>query len=289
MSSTPQQYITDVDRRPAGKLIGLDTQHSTPPVDAYVTVDDSLWIMVSCRIPSIVTTVIARILLPDGTIANNVWTAPNTNLATATYTQVRLVEGFILSISATAGLAGTAGNAFVALYLSRSLPGTFQSAQMLAQGYTYNNQPISWPGGVNQNSTDNAGNVRSITGTTPGAGANFSETVPGNFKWRITAMQFTFTASAAVATRTPAVTLDDGFSVFNTLITNNNVTAGQVATIPVIAQNASPNATVLVYPVPGLLGILLQPGYRIRSAIFGMQAGDQISALQYVVEEWLLP
>lgn len=287
MSSTP--FITDVGATSYGRQIGLDTQDSSPPVEAYVTVDDSLWIMVSCAIPSIIVTVIARILLPDGSIVANNWTATNPNGRVASYTQIRLPEGFILSISATANLAQTAGNAFVGMYISRSMPGSFQAAQMLAQGYTYNNQPISWPGGISKNSTDDAGNIRSIVGTTPAAGANISETVPGSARWRVISFMFTLTTAIAVATRDVVLTFDDGSVIFSTAISVNTQAASLAITYTALGYSSNGLAASLVIEIPMLSGFILSPAFRIRTAVQNLQAGDQLSAPNYLVEEWLLP
>lgn len=286
MGSTP---TTGANLRPYNHQIGLDTQHASPPVDAYVTVDDSLWIMVSAVSTISIVTVVARIILPDGTVVLNQWTAGSANGRIATYTQQRLPEGFILSISATSNNASSAPPTFVALYISRSLPGVFQAAQLLCQGYTYVNQPVSWPGGINVNSTDNSGTMRVFVGTLPGVGININEVVPSSARWRLAAIRFTLTTSGAGGGRVMALTYDNGGLIFavsetpliqpiSTTWTYNYAVgfAGVVNTgSPVMAQ----------LPTPLILG----DGWHIRTAVVNLDAGDQLSAPTYVVEEWLVP
>jgi len=286
MGSSPPVFTPQ--RRP-GHEIGLDTQHATPPVDAYVTQDDSLWAMVSTSQAGVLMTVIARILLPDGTIVINNWPVSMTNGRIATYTQIRLPEGFLLSVSATANLGVTAPPAYIALYLSRSVPGSFQAAQLLCSGYTYNNAPISWPDGVNSTSVDVKGTIISQAIASPAAGANFSMTVPTNTMWHLMALQFTLTASAAVANRFFEVTFDNGVSTFLTVANSGALTASQVGVGVVSDGAALAGAGALVFQLNVSPTMRLMAGYRIQSAIQNLQAADQISAVVGLVEEWLLP
>jgi hypothetical protein len=74
--------------------------------------------------------------------------------------------------------------------------------------------PLAFPGVPIASPLDGGGALRSIAGTTPGAGAEISETVPTGARWELLAFQATFVTSAAAANRVPQLTLDDGTTVY---------------------------------------------------------------------------
>src|SRR3990167_8338019 len=148
-------------------------------------------------------------------------------------------------------------------------------------------------GGVFQGSLEGPGIIRSITGTDPAAGLNFSEAVPTNARWDIRSIFFSFFASAIVASRNVNIDLGDGSNIFS----RKSATVGGTASTQTAGEtfrytfargiDASLNATTLErqYPLPDI-GALLQ-AYTIASNISNLQTGDNLGAPQYVVEEWI--
>lgn len=114
----------------------------------------------------------------------------------------------------------------------------------------------------------------------PAAGANFNTVLNGTYRATIAAVQFTLTTSATVANRTAGITYDG--MTFNAGVAQ---TAGLVETYsfyPGAALTTVLPATggQLTVPIPA--GLSLNPGAAIASAIGGIQAGDQISAITII-------
>lgn len=282
-------YVTDVAVASPSAEIGLNVQNASPPIAAYVGKDDLLQIMTACSQGPPLVIVIARTLMPDGTVKPNIWPFTPNLQRTALYTQIPLPECFILSISVQILLTNSGRSVFAAALLFRGGNTSSNVAQVLCEGYVSPNQPLSWPTGVNTDSQNCVGNIRSITGTLPAAGANISETVPVGAKWRPISFQFTFTAAVAVANRDIVLTIDDGTNVFATIASNTAITAGQVITVAVLTSAFTNAPTANVFVLGNFLGLLLPSGYRIRTVVQNLQAADQLSAPQYLVEEWLIP
>ncbi|MBA7545413.1 hypothetical protein ES705_37781 [subsurface metagenome] len=132
------------------------------------------------------------------------------------------------------------------------------------------------------------GRIRSITGTDPAAGAEISETVPDRRRWRILAVRFSLTADATVADRVVHLTIDDGTNV----IADICVTTAHAASITKVYNfsnfgSTQLNPTTCLYiPLPPLP---LMEGYHITTVTELMEAGDDFSAPQILVEEWIDP
>lgn len=281
---------SDVNAQIASTEIGLNVQDSTPPTQTYVGKDDSIWVGAATQNVGLIVTLNARFLMPNGSIQLNQYTLRFPQSRQMSYQQVFLPECFLLSLSATPNTqAGSPSSTFIAVMLSRFAPTLFNASLLLCSGYSTANQPVSWPGGINSTSVDCAGAIVTSGTSAPAAGVNFSITVPANAKWRPIALNCTLTASAAVANRGLVVTLDDGSNLFATGANPTVVTASQVATLCVAASPELQSAPILVFPINLFAGVLLFPGFRIRSAIQNLQVGDQISAVSLLVEEWILP
>lgn len=135
--------------------------------------------------------------------------------------------------------------------------------------------------------TPDQGRLRSVTGTTPAAGAEITETVPGTVMWELMSFRWLLAASVAVANRFPELIIDDG--------TNELVRIGAPAAV---AASATARATYL----PGAPSFVSSAGanwvlpignrqfigrnYRIRTSTAGLQAADQFGGVQYQVREW---
>lgn len=281
---------TDVNAVIRSTEIGLNVQSSTPPTQTYVGKDDSIWVGAATQNNGLVVTLNARYLMPDGTIQITQQPFRYAQSRQMVYQQMNLPECFLLSVAAVCNVqGGSTSSVYIEVVLSRFAPSLFNSAQTLCQGYSTSNQPVSWPGGVNSTSVDVAGAIIPAGTSAPAAGNNFSITVPSNAKWRPIALNFTLTTSAAVANRMMIITLDDGVNVFATGGNNNFITAASVFTVCVQTASAMNSSGVNVTAVNLFAGTFLLPGFRIRSLITNLQAGDQISAVSMLVEEWLLP
>lgn len=196
-------------------------------------------------------------------------------------------EGWLLDWQVSASV-GTpfAGQCFAKVEIQRGLGSSALIVSRLGRGYVTAKQGPEGPFGIPYDSIDSQGAVRSITGTTPGAGAEISEVVPTGARWKLIAFEADLVTSAAAANRVPQLTIDDGANVFARVSVNQNETAGQ--TWRNSFQLGVPqtfDGTRFVVTTPLGCDIVLAAGYRVRTVTASIQAGDQYSAPQYLVQE----
>jgi hypothetical protein len=80
--------------------------------------------------------------------------------------------------------------------------------------------------------------------------------------------------------------IDDGSNPLVRVAQNLSITAGQGVTLnwyghPFVGSDFGLNFFFWMDS-----SLILGPGFRIRTQINNLQAGDQLSAIQYLVEEW---
>lgn len=278
-----------ISARP-NRLITLGTQNAAPPTDAYISQDDQLFVRIVNSAPGIAVFITVRLLLPDGRIQLNQFTYNPTSTRSSQQFSQFLAEGFLLSVTATGG-ANNVGQTYLNVTLVRNLGfGTFPASgaygEILLQGYVTGGNALTWPRGTIGGTQSLQGNTRSITGTTPAVGAEISETVPANVAWQLNTFKFTLTSSAGGTTRSPFLAIDDGTNVLFEGTPNLIVNASTFGTYT-WAQGTQATLTGAIAALALPIGIILQPGYRIRTLTGGLQVGDQYTAPQYCVEEWL--
>lgn len=131
------------------------------------------------------------------------------------------------------------------------------------------------------------GQVEIITVTTPSAGADFSHTIPDGYTYEVRAMSFQLVASATVANRQTGTIITDSADVeLCRMNTTGATTANQT-----VQNSVNPGYTGTgnslggvghVWGMP-LRDVRLLPGWKIKSAVTNLQAGDQISVIRLVV------
>lgn len=266
--------------------LALNPQDSVPPVQAYVTADTVLNISYSCAVAGLILSVAARILLPDGTVMPCLWQLPMTSDRSRNGATFQLAEGFLLSLTAAASTAAGNYRCFVWLRLQKG----GNQVQLLASGYPTQGRPLTWPQTTIENEGEGAGAIVSLTGTQPAAGAEISEAVPTNARWELLSFKYSLTTSATAATRNTSLLADDGTNVF---WQGTQAGSGQAASLtyqyshfPGATQVAG-QSVIDIFASP--IGLQLTAGYRLRTNTLNLQAGDQYSAPQYLVREWLTP
>lgn len=221
-----------------------------------------------------------------GHVVSATFTAvPATNRAQQNFT-FPMTEGFLQRVMVN-GINGTSpGQTFVRLVLTKQ---NFVNGMVLCQGYVGGQQDLSWPNGSLRQITDGKGFMRSISGTLPAAGAEISEVVPAHCLWRLILFNYGLTTSAAVASRGPGFIIDDGTNNLLVYPSVNAVTAAGAGSFNAIAgSNLSYGASFPVnWPVPPQMW--LGAGFRIRTLTTNIQAADQYTAPQYLVEEFIGP
>lgn len=212
--------------------------------------------------------------------------ASNRTLAT---TRQHIGSGWLLRarVAASAGTPNV-GQVFVWLRTCRGLLSNAEINGVIASGYVTANTDVCYPGDQMVDPTDGAGVIRSITGSTPAAGAEIAETVPTGARWELLMFKATLITSAVVATRAVILRFDDGVNEFFRSDANFN----HVASTTGVYNFGQGLVTPLSGHVGGLLAGLpinnrLPAGARIRTLTSAIDVGDQYSAVQYLVREWI--
>lgn len=128
-------------------------------------------------------------------------------------------------------------------------------------------------------------NTQIRTVANPGAGNELVVPVPSGEDWRFLALRATFTASAAVANRTPGIVFDDQTGVGIEITSAFQITAGlqfRVCWVGDLANSfTSGTAGVLSLTAPQ---VVLPTAWRIRTLTPGLDVGDAWSAITVFFE-----
>jgi hypothetical protein len=283
---TPVQGDTNVPSY--GSLVSLDPQGATPPLETYIKANDSLEVVAFNAVANLIVTVSARMLLPDGSIVQNKWPFTPASDRSSSVAFFPLTEGFLLSLQVTGSSGSNSFRTYVQVRLVQGAAANATVGWILVCGYISPQRLLSWPPGILENNTDGQGSIFTITGTTPGAGAEISEVVPAHARWKLLAFRFQLTTAVTVATRQADLVMDDGANIFAEVIPGTTQAASLVQIYNYLPNvNVQPVANGIVNaPIPN--DVFLSSGFRIRTHTFNLQAGDQYTAPQYVVQEWLV-
>jgi hypothetical protein len=259
------------------------------PSPVYLTGEEFLRLSSIGSASGVTLTLSGRVLRPDNTIERIVLQhQPNANRTVAS-SDSSLPEGWLLGLTVRAS-AGTpsSGQVWVNLELGIGLTGAKQIVQSLGCGFCVTNVPYAWPGGVSNQPLDGTGILRSITGTTPAAGAEISETVPTGARWQVLAFRYQLVTSATVASRLSALLFDDGANIL-AFFGGDATEAAGATFVYSFAAGFSPivgSATNAIgRGLPG--AVFLPAGARIKTQTSAIQVGDQYSIVQYLVREWM--
>jgi len=281
-----------------------------PPSNIYVQRDDKIRVKILNSVVGASYILSGRILLPIGPLPGQ----PDAHASDETYKRqltrgfiqpiqqvffptsdrtpnefpVELAEGYLLSLAFSPANAPAVarGQAYATIGLQRGgiVGNRFQ--QLIAD-LPANNVDIGWPGGTLRNSTDGPGFIHSIQQANPAAGSDFTFTAAAAQRLRIDSMQAQFAASAAVATRNVEIIVDDGANAVWTADVAAGITASTTDQIVATGTNAPTGVITTVQSIVLPPGLILAPGWRIRSVTQNIQAADQWSAIWFNVEEWV--
>lgn len=258
------------------------------PHGIYVEGDDYLLVSSLNTVANVAITIGGRMIQPGGRPQpfqeRHVCTADRV-AATST---IRLGEGWLQELTAiAAGAAPVIGQTFVRVDLVRGDgPGRSIHATLI-QGPITAFARAAWPGTPVQTTIGLPGAIRSVTGTDPAANTEILEAVPTGARWRPLSIRAALVTDANAANREVAITFDDGTSVYAEAHAGVNQAASltrQYAASRGGVRGAAATATGILIAIPELL---LPAGHRIGTATTNRQAGDNWSAPQLLIEEWL--
>ncbi len=258
------------------------------PTPLYIGRDDRLFLRVHNSLAGIDVQLRARLLLPDGQVSPQLFHVLPSSDRLVNLAFFDLAAGFLLDVTLFAALAAPRrGQTFCQAGIGRGPAGDFHPVALLISDYLTDPHALGWPGGILRSSVEGPGLLRSITGTNPAAGAEISETVPTNARWRFNSLRANLVTDATGAARAVFLLLDDGATPYfegipsNTQAVSSSIiyTMGPVLTGTFIATSrlyiGAPEAP------------LLFQGHRIRTSTVTLAAGDDWGAPQMLVEEWI--
>ncbi len=202
----------------------------------------------------------------------------------------QVTEGFVLSAAVVPVSPLSIGQYLYASIGLRRLNQSLQSVMdILAQGYASTSAPLSFPASGVQRCTDGGGVLRVITGATPAAGADISETVPGGARWQLLSLRAQLTTAVAVANRQVALTLDDGANVFYETADGPAQIASLAWEYIFAPTGFAPVNTLTDVDIHYDNAQLQAVAFRIRTDTTVLQAADQWTAPTFIVREWQDP
>lgn len=258
-----------------------------PPSRVYLGVDDRLYIRSRNSVTAVTLQIAGRLLTAEGVIVPfNFEHVPATD-RTATLQAFRLAEGYLLSVVVFPSVgAPQRGQTFVEIGLLRGRDVAASVVDVLARDYVAEAEPLAFPGMPIRSSLEGPGALRSITGTDPAVDTEISETVPTDARWRVHSIQLRLVTDANAASRVVVVTFDDGTTVYARTPSNGTQVASTGINYYLGEHGNQGNRS----PADGMLPIgriFMSAGDRIRTLTTNLQAGDNFTAPQLRVEEWI--
>ncbi len=194
---------------PRANRAGLDYGWRDPRLAAvenqyWVTPDDILILGIRNSVVGLTVTFTARVWDPDGHLAASAVTVSPPSDRSVSFFSMPLAYGYLVAASAVVS-SGTArvGQVFASLRIGRPPLANFLTYWFLGADYLTRQKAIYWPPGRTQDGASWPGFIYTVIGSAPGAGSDFSFTVPANTRWRFRNLAANLTTSVAVANRIP--------------------------------------------------------------------------------------
>lgn len=276
---------TEIPVRP--RAVVLNAAEAGPPSQLYLNLNEIIRVSVRPNAGNIIILVRLRVLKPDGEVQQYEVPILTVGAYTLQVTDIPVSEGWLLSLAVEGFTWSTTQAAAIAV--SITAPGSINTGfrQILIRGLLVGGRTLSFPGGMLRSALEGPGVLRVIVGTDPAAGAEISETVSPQARWKFMGMAFTLVTDATVGNRTPRIALDDGASIWalipaNAVLAASGTNRYHVQSIGVLGVVSTNDVAI---PIPP--DIYLEGGDRIRTSTVGLFAGDNFSAPVYQIEEWI--
>ncbi len=259
-----------------------------PPAPFYLAREDQLLVSIYNSVAGAAVFLGARFLRPDGVIVPVVRTFNPTSDRILNSFTVPPTEGFLLGLHVGTATVSQPGQCYISVLVNRpqAAPGT--ELHTLVEGYVTNTIRPSWPVSPPRDPREGPGALRNVTGTTPAPGSEITQTVPTNTRWKLRAMRFFLTTSIAGANRVVRLFFDDGVNVFyaseSRLVETQNLSFGYSYGAFLGFEETAVSIDQIAI---GLPDFLMPGGFRFRTNTVAIQGGDQYTAPQFLVEEWI--
>jgi hypothetical protein len=259
-----------------------------PPSRFYITQSEFLVLKILSSVANPALTVTSRVIGPDGEVVRNLDAIGAVTAGTISTQLFKLGEGFLLDVCVS-NYGGTVrrGQTYVSVGIQFGAASGQTPFECLAADYVTNTCPLGWPGGAIRSSVDGPGIIVRQVSAVPAAGAELSYTVPTGVRQRIVSGFCQLTCSAVAQDRQISLIIDDGTNIMFQVFTKQNATAGSTKWVSLNSgtafQDTGDSQIEIGIPVHP---VLLQ-GYRLRTQTFTLDVGDQFTALNLLVEQWI--
>jgi hypothetical protein len=285
--NTPPNGPPPSNPQTAPNLVSFDPKQAVPQQPIYLQRNDIIGFNILSNKVTERILINYRFLTPEGEIKEGQFDTGLFNFNF--FGTIEIYEGWLLSFAARSLQGATLGTwSFLQAVVFRAFSPSsgINSHAVIWQGFVLFNAYNGWPGTPAKEITDGAGTLRTITGTTPAAGAEINEVVPSNRRWTLLAIRAAITTSAAAANRFPGFQLDDGVNIYFQAHTNLALPASNTQNYDGVPGGIFYNdgSTNVLLPLPN--SVLTKSAWRIKTNTGNIQAGDQWTAPQYVVAEW---
>lgn len=201
---------------------------------------------------------------------------------------VPLNEGWIESVSlVSSGVVVVRGQVFVQLSLQGDKDSFNSPHTVLAADYFVSSVGLQWPGTPIRHYRDGAGFLTQLVIGGITAGANFSSTVPASVVRRIMSVRFRLVTDATVANRRSNLEILVAGNLAFALPMNDVQPAGTTYDCFFMPVGTYFNVVLGIFQTFFPQDLYLKEGDVIRSRIDLIQAGDQVSSVVIVYEEWV--
>ena len=282
-----EHYVESLqpDKDDYNALVHFRRHKVEPWAGVYVSLDDVILFSGWAPLATVTVRLSLRMQDPDGDVRPQFYTINVTaNGVTPTLKSITNMEGYLLSASAEIA-SGLAGSVFVSVLLQRGV-GSADVTQglQLFQGYPSLTDTLSWPQQMPMKSIDGRALANVVAIANPGAGTDYSFTVPLGVNWLVRSLRLQLVTSAAVANRFVTLRVDDGAGNIFADISGGTVQAASLTFLYTFAAGlpVSANNNVFTNGLPAEMR--LPGGFRIRTNTTALQAADQFSGLALELE-----
>lgn len=300
MSTPPNQIVdklrpgtqtSDYQSGTRQRAISFADVNLPPPSPLYVSGDELLVFQCFNSVAGATLLVQMRILLPDGSLSRMEQRFQLTSARANNVFEIPLQECFLLSVTFAASTVGVrTGQFYVTANIEFGAVGKGSFQYQLFAGYLSQAIVAGWPTSSPKSCLDGPGMMLSIQNAAPGAGADFTVTVPTQARWKVRAINAQLVTAVAVATRAVELEVSDGAGNL-LLIAPANVT--QAASLSIRYQGSAapyPATTIATRAFCAFPpDLVLFQGWKILSSTGSIQAADQWSVQNLIVEEWIEP
>lgn len=288
----PYQPRATLDN-PYGPQVTFRTEDVLPPSALYLSMDDTVVLLLQTNTAGSVVTAILRLLTPQGEVKIESYPSPPLQaLGAYNYITVPPAECYLLSLLVLVNMAQQ-GSIWCQCFVIR---GQFSppysttppyGGMLIVQGYLNDYGALSWPNSPIIEPGTGAGSMRNIR-LTAAPGTSWVMRVPSLTRWEIITVSSQLNTSAATQQREMSlITLDQSGNPMCRF--PMNFLQGPSVAISYFFYNSAAQletgAGWATAPIPS--GLTLDSNWQLQSSVAGLDVADAWSFVAVNVREWV--